>query len=246
MELPKEISHSGLKKSAVQDSFSQRLFDDDGIRSLVIRNLTKESAFIQGMVSATLNANYYGAYMVQDIAYLRNAVNAFNSAAAKMRDQGQSEFEQFYRNESSVWESKYLAPLLRKWHLNNTQDVQPGTAAQKYMSFLTTVSEKHAKYLAIAMLPCTMLWRWMADELFPLVQVNSAYYSWFNENKSSRPGYRGRLEIFVDQKFRSQEEYQKAKVFFCQAMVSELNFFRESGKENRYPLPPECQPGDSR
>lgn len=246
MELPKEISHSGLKKSAVQDSFSQRLFDDDGIRSLVIRNLTKESAFIQGMVSATLNANYYGAYMVQDIAYLRNAVNAFNSAAAKMRDQGQSEFEQFYRNESSVWESRYLAPMLTAWHLENTQNVQPGTAAQAYMSFLTNVSQQHAKYLAIAMLPCTMLWRWMADELFPLVQVNSAYYSWFNENKSSRPGYRGRLEIFVDQKFRSQEEYQKAKVFFCQAMVSELNFFRESGKENRYPLPPECQPGDSR
>ena len=244
MELPKEISYSDPKKSAVQNSFSQRLFDNG--RSVLIRKLTKESAFIQGMVSATLNANYYGAYMVQDMAYLYNAVNAFNRAAEKMRDQGQSEFEQFYRNESSVWESKYLVPMLRKWHLNNTQDVQPGTAAQKYMSFLTTVSEKHAKYLAIAMLPCTMLWRWMADELFPLVQVNSAYYSWFNENKSSRPGYRGRLEIFVDQKFRSQEEYQKAKVFFCQAMVSELNFFRESGKENRYPLPPECQPGDSR
>lgn len=240
MELPKEISYSGPKKSAVQNPFSQRLFDNR--RSVVIRNLTKESAFIQGMVSATLNANYYGAYMVQDIAYLYNAVNAFNCAAEKMRDQGQSEFEQFYRNEASVWESKYLAPMLRDWHLKNTQNVQCGTAAQEYMSFLTTVSQVHAKYLAIAMLPCTMLWRWMADELFPSVQVNSAYYSWFKENKSSRPGDRSRLENFVDQKFRSQEEYQEAKVFFCQAMLSELNFFSESGNESLYVLPPDCQP----
>lgn len=193
------------------------------------------------MASGTLNANYYGAYMVQDLDYLHVVVNAFNRAAAIMRQQGLDEFERFYRNQSAVWRSDYLEPLLEVWHLENTQKVQPGTAASEYMSFLTTVSQDHAKYLAIALLPCAMLWRWLADELFPSVQVNSAYYSWFQENKSKSPGYRSSLERFVDENFSSEGEYQNAKPFFCQAMVKELNFFREGANQNLYVLPPECQ-----
>lgn len=241
MELPKETSQSGPKKSAVQNSFSQRLFDDTRTRIPILRNLAKQTAFIQGMASGTLNANYYGAYTIQDIAYLYNAVNAFNRAAEIMGRQRQRVFQRFYRTQSGVWNSDYLAPMLEAWHLENTQKVQPGTAASEYMSFLNTVSRDHAKYLAIALLPCAMLWRWLADELFPSVKRNSAYYKWFEENKSPSQGYKGELEKFVDQNFSSEQEYQKAKRIFCQGMLRELNFFREGAIQNRYTLPSECQ-----
>lgn len=238
LKLPEEFFRGKRPKTSAEPlSFSQRLFNDEDIQSPTIREKTIESDFIQGMASGTLNANYYGAYMVQDLAYLYNAVNAFNNAAEVT---GQSDFEQFYRNKSSEWDSDYLVPMLEDWHLVNTENVQPSTEAREYMSFLITVSQEKPEYLAIAMLPCTMLWRWMADELYDSVPQGSAYYHWFEENKSPEPGYQGSLEIFVDEHFTTEQEYEEAKPIFCQAMVGECDFFHEGGGQSRCELPAEC------
>ncbi|XP_044166688.1 uncharacterized protein LOC122950759 [Acropora millepora] len=228
-----EISDSGPKRSTEQNSFSQRLFDEP--ESQKIRNLTKETAFITGMESGLLNANYYGAYMVQDIAYLANGAEAYKNAADLMKD----EFKTFYTEMATKWGSEYLKPMLTAWHLKDAGNVEPGTAAKEYMSFLITVSRGQPKYLAIAMLPCSMLWRWMADQLVDSVLVDSAYYSWFADNKSPSPGYKGSLERFVDANF-DQEEFDTAKPFFCKAMVHECSFFSEGGNQTLCDLPPGC------
>ena len=228
-----EISQSGPKRSAEQNSFSQSLFDET--ESQKIRNLTKETVFIRGMKSGLLNANYYGAYMVQDIAYLANGADAYKNAAALT----EVKFKAFYTEMATKWGSEYLKPTLTAWHLKDAGNVEPGTAAKEYMSFLITVSKDQPKYLAIAMLPCSMLWRWMADQLVSSVPVDSAYYSWFQDNKSPSPGYKGSLETFVDENF-GQEEFKTAKPFFCKAMVHECSFFSESGNQTPCDLPPGC------
>ena len=187
------------------------------------------------MASGLLNANDYGAYMVQDIAYLANGAEAYKNAADLTEDM----FETFYTETATKWESEYLKPMLTAWHLKDAGNVEPGTAAKEYMSFLITVSKDQPKYLAIAMLPCSMLWRWMADQLVDSVPVDSAYYKWFEDNKSRYPGYKGSLERFVDANF-DQEEFNTAKPFFCKAMVYECSFFRESGNQVPCDLPTGC------
>ena len=47
-------------------SFSQSLFNDEV--SVKIRNAAKETKFIQGMATGTLDPDDYGGYMVQDAA----------------------------------------------------------------------------------------------------------------------------------------------------------------------------------
>mgnify|MGYP002259971391 CR=1 FL=1 len=222
----------------MQKSFSQSLFDE--AESQKIRDLVMKTLFIRGMTSGLLNADDYGAYMVQDIAYLANGAKAYQTAAKRTEP---VLFAQFYRKMAREWECDYLRPMQKAWHLGITgyTAIVPGFAANVYMDFLTTVSEKNPKYLAIAMLPCTMLWRWMADQLVSSVSVYSAYYSWFQENKSDRPGSQSKLEQFVDRNFDLEAEFETAKRYFCTAMVHECNFFRESGNQEPCKIPPTCQ-----
>ena len=86
--LPDETSKPGR-------SFSQDLFNNE--TSVKIRNAAKESKFIQGMATGTLDPDDYGGYMVQDAAYCFNAVEAFDHAAAQMQAQGKPEFSLLYR-----------------------------------------------------------------------------------------------------------------------------------------------------
>ena len=76
------------------------------------------------------------------------------------------------------------------------------------------------------MLPCTMLWPWIADQLIDSVDKNNPYYVWFKDNKLS-PGHKSHLERFVDHFFVQvePEEQQKCLSIF-QGLVNELNFFR--------------------
>ena len=111
------------------------------------------------MKSGKLGANYYGAYMVQDIAYLAYGADAYRTAA--LHTEGR--FRDFYIQRATLLESDYLKPMVTKWHLKDDKKVVLGKAAINYVSFLFTVSREQPKCLAIAMLPCSMLWRWMAD-----------------------------------------------------------------------------------
>ena len=70
---------TALRKDVVDGpSFSQ---DEEIVK---IRDAAITTEFIKGMVSGTLNPNYYGGYMVQDAAYCYDAVKAFDEAARKM------------------------------------------------------------------------------------------------------------------------------------------------------------------
>ena len=188
------------------------------------------------MTSGLLNANDYGAYMIQDIAYLANGAKAYQNAANRT----EGDFKAFYTNMSIRWRSDYLQQMLTAWHLNSSENIEPGTAAKEYMLYLINVSTSQPKYLAVAMLPCTMLWRWMADQLVCSVSAYSAYYSWFQDNKSPSPGHKGSTERFVDAHF-TPDEFKTAKPFFCKSMVHECSFFSESGNQKPCDLPPGCQ-----
>ena len=213
-----------------EPTFSERLFNDP--RSQKILELTKETVLITGMQSGTLNANYYGAFMVQDIAYLANGVVAYKKAALEIKE---GIFQKLYNERAHNLYTRYVKPMQTDWHLKNHESVKLGIAAEKYVTFLHHVSTENPRYLAIAMLPCSMLWRSLANQLHESVSKASAYYTWFEKNKTEK-GYRGTLEKFVDDHF-GQSEFEIAKPFFWEALAYEYSFFCESGKEQSCTLP---------
>ena len=76
-----------------------------------------------------------------------------------------------------------------------------GPAAKIYVEYEGRVSRDYPKFLAIAMLPCHMLWPWIANQLIDFVAKSNPYYKgWFKENETA-PNHKGHLEKFVDSHF---------------------------------------------
>jgi len=212
-----------------RSSFSQDLFNN--ATSVTIRNAAKETKFIQGMANGTLDPDDYGGYMVQDAAYCFNAVGAFDFAAQQMQLQGKLEFSLLYRVQSESYKS-YNQEFVKTWRLKNTDSVVMGPAAEMYVGYESALSRQDAKFLSIAMLPCTMLWPWIAGELIDSVDKKNPYYGWFEDNKPD-PNDKSRLEKFVDF-FFTEEDKEKSLLIFHEGLVNELNFFRDACDETLY------------
>ena len=218
-----------IGKDVVDGStFSQALFNDEEI--VKIRKAVIKTEFIKGMVKATLNANHYGGYMVQDAAYCFDAVEVFEAAAKEMKEKGMIEFSEIYQSQSTSLK-EYNEEFATTWHLQNAKSIVKGPAAKAYLKFERKVSRECPKFLAIAMLPCHMLWPWIANQLIDFVAEWNPYYKgWFEENKTD-PNHKGHLEKFVDYHF-VPEEKKAALDIFRMGMIHELNFFREACKES--------------
>ena len=183
------------------------------------------------MASGTLDPDVYGGYMVQDVAYCFNAVEAFDHAAKQMQLHERHEFSLLYRVQSESYK-QYNQEFVKTWRLKNTDSVAMGPAADTYVGYESALSRKHPKFLAIAMLPCTMLWRWIAGELIASVDQKNPYYKWFKDDKRD-PGHKSQMEKFVDSFFRPEEKKQSLKIFH-EGMINELNFFRNACGETLY------------
>lgn len=216
---------TALRKDVVDDpSFSQDLFNNEEI--VKIRDAAVKTEFIKGMVSGTLNPNYYGGYMVQDAAYCFDAVKAFDEAARKMEEQEMFEFSAIYQSQSMSLK-EYNKEFVTTWHLQNTKSIVMVPAAKTYVEYEGRVSRDYPKFLAIAMLPCHMLWPWIANQLVDFVAKSNPYYKgWFKENETA-PNHKGHLEKFVDSHFGPKEKKQ-ALTIFHDGMINELNFFRDA------------------
>lgn len=181
-------------------------------------------------------------YTMQNLAFLSNAVKAFKRAAEIMQFKGETEYAKSYRAEARLYDYKHYKTTLRDWRLKDTESVVLGPAFHEYVAFLTYVAEQHPKYLAVAMLPHTMLSRWVADDLYRSARTrDNLYFGWIEHNKSKESGYQSALEKFVDKKFSTQDEYIKAAGIFCRGMWYEFNFFREVGRESGRSMPDFCK-----
>ena len=100
--------------------------------------------------------------------------------------------------------------MLKTWRLEDVGSVVMGPAAKTYMMFQSVLSQEDPRYLSIAMLPCTMLWRQMARELKGSVEETNPYRHWFEDN--FRPlNYQGSMEKFVDAHFEFLPDEDLAK-----------------------------------
>lgn len=225
---------SQKKSSPEQSSPTQSWFNDE--KSVEIRNAAKMSKFIQGMAKGTLDPDDYGGYMVQDAAYCFSAVTAYDRAAQQMQEKRNPQFSLLYRVKSESFKD-YNQEFVKTWRLKNTESVVMGPAAAMYVGYESALSGEDAKLLCIAMLPCSMLWPWIARELIGSVEKTNPYYVWFEDNYSEA-GHQGSLEKFVDHFFaeeaKNPEQNEQCLRIFHEGLVNELNFFRDACDETLY------------
>lgn len=243
---PAESSEdNGHKKSAdLSDSFSKHLFTDQRIlgRKNGLLRLTKNTKFIQGIATGDLPIHDYAANMLQNFAFLSNAIKATKQAAGIMELRGELEYALIYRSQARLYEHKLYKTMSRELRTKSTDNVVLNPVVEEYVFFVKYVSDHHPKYLAIALLPRTMLWRWIADGLFNAARTrDNLYFGWIEENKSKEQDEQSALEKFVDKKFSNDDEYLKVAGIFCRAMMYEVNFFREGGRESRRGFPAFCK-----
>ena len=112
--LPDVISFPQVPSLKPGESFCSALFNAP--KSERIRNLAKESTFIQGMVKGSLDPNVYGGYMVQDAAYCFNAVDSFERAARSWQTWI---YSLLYRSQSESFK-RYNQDFLQTWRLRNS------------------------------------------------------------------------------------------------------------------------------
>ncbi|KAG9273973.1 hypothetical protein AMEX_G10766 [Astyanax mexicanus] len=119
--------------------------------------------------------------------------------------------------------------FLQSWEsdlsLADTKSIQPTPAIEKYLTSYKNVmnTEKDTIYFTVALLPCSRLWVWLAQNL--KMQKNNAYIQWKIDNIGGHPEkYRPILNKYLN----TTEKAQKANDIFRMQMQNEHDFFSTS------------------
>ncbi|CAB4016354.1 Hypothetical predicted protein [Paramuricea clavata] len=208
-----------------ETTFSESLFEDPF--SVTVREAVLNTIFFQKMVNNTLTPEEYGGYMVQDAAFIFDYVTAFKMAATNMQDEQPRDFALFYRGRSESY-TNYGSYFYQKWNLKNSESVKMGPAVATYVEFAKNLAQRRAKYLSIGILPCDMLWPWVATQLNETVSQNNVYRSWVDDNL---PHGISTTQSFVN-KFFTKDDKDNCQPIFNEGIINELNFFRSACGED--------------
>ncbi|CAB3980180.1 Hypothetical predicted protein [Paramuricea clavata] len=96
-----------------------------------------------------------------------------------------------------------------------------GAAVATYVAFANNLANTSAKYLSIGILPCDMLWPWVATQLNESVSQNNVYRSWVDDNL---PSGISTTQSFVN-KFFNKDDKENCQLIFNEGIINELNFF---------------------
>ena len=202
-------------------TFAQSLFEDPF--SVQVRQAVLETQFFQRIINNTLAPEQYGGYMVQDAAYVFDAVKAFDFAAENMQGKHPPDFALFYRGRSASFTS-YATYFVSKWKLQNTKSIIMGPAAATYVAYEMKLAKNQPKYLSIGILPCDMLWPWVAEQINDQVPKTHVYRSWVDGNLSDGSSS---AQTFAN-KFFTAEDKDASQPIFNEGIINELNFFRSA------------------
>ncbi|XP_071945550.1 uncharacterized protein [Antedon mediterranea] len=181
--------------------------------------------FIQGIQSGLLDPTSYGKYTLQDAVYCYQAAETVEVAQIKAEDENDILMVNFLTARKDMMK-EYASSILEDWHLNDPTAIKLGEAVRTYITLGRNVAEtKHPFYLLVAMLPCSMLWSWLATEIQSGISDTNVYSSWIKKNLiGNRTG--GSLVGFIDvyaEKY--QLDLNELEIIYRGAMDSEVRFF---------------------
>ncbi|XP_028412847.1 uncharacterized protein LOC114535738 [Dendronephthya gigantea] len=221
----KTIQGHRLKDSETGLTFAQSLFEDSF--SVNVRNAVLETKFFRGIINNTLEPEQYGGYMVQDAAFVFDAVKAFDTAAENMQGEQPPDFALFYRGRSESFTS-YSSYFVSEWNLFSTSSIFMGPAVGTYVAFQMKLAQTQPKNLAIGILPCDMLWPWVAGQIDNQVEKTNVYRSWVDDNLGDGSSS---AQTFAN-KFFTEGDKDASQKIFNEGIINELNFFRSACGED--------------
>lgn len=178
----------------------------------------QQTCFIKGIGSGMLDPNAYGKYTVQDVIYCWKSTENLKILLA---DPKNAPYKPFLQGRVDSF-SKYTTSLFEQWNIADPAGIKLDEAAQQYTDYQAQVFKNSGIMLAfVSMLPCEMLWIWLANQMKDDVKPSNVYSFWINENASDGPG---KIATFLDQN-SSGINMDDAKIIFANCMQGECNFF---------------------
>jgi thiaminase/transcriptional activator TenA len=170
-----------IGEEEVQHEEPKSLADELFENSLDIAKSALDTCFIRGIKHGTLDPQKYGAYEVQDCAYVDHGSTILKLLAEKAQAHELPHLKEFADKHAQSWQG-VAVQMLQMWHLTDPKAVALCDAVKNYQKFEERILDKYQPYYVIlSLLPCQKLWTWLGEELKPYANVNNVYSSWINE-----------------------------------------------------------------
>lgn len=184
--------------------------------SIAQKSLT--SCFINGIANANLNPNDYGKYTVQDVIYCYKATQ---NLKLLLENPDNDSYKPFLENRIASYE-KYTKFLFEQWNIGDPSAIKLGEAAELYIVYQEHIFKNcDILYALISMLPCEMLWTWLANQLEGNISDTNVYSFWISDNMGTEPG---KIGTFLNNNSVSID-FAVALPIFLNCMRGEYNFF---------------------
>ncbi|XP_066523142.1 uncharacterized protein teni.1 [Hoplias malabaricus] len=188
-----------------------------------IANKTLSVDFLKQMQSGSLQAERFVNFTIQDINYLLKITRMLKEMSERVRKP--EDLAAFMTGRYNSYKS-FQDFFLNQYFLKNTIQITPTPAMSKYLYDYRAMMKKDNDpvYFAVALLPCSRLWLWLANKL-DIPQTN-AYYAWKVNNMVGHPEkhYKALLNKYLN----TPEKVKKADAIFRMQMQNEHDFFASS------------------
>jgi thiaminase len=192
--------------------------------SKTVREAVLQTRFFEGMKNNSLSPDEYGGYMVQDVAFTYDSIDALNTAAKS--SESSPEFVKYYKNRVRAY-TRFCGRFCEKvWRLKNSQSVMLNAAVTDYVDARKKLAETNPEYLCINLLAGELLLPWVAKTIDSSVPKTHLYRAWVDNNNR----HYHTTERFVNKMFSdiSNDEKETCQGIFNMALILELNFFRSA------------------
>lgn len=215
-------------------NLSNKLWDNS--QDLAYKAL--ETEFLHGIRHGSLHPDKYGGYSIQDAAYCFNAIKDYEIVIRKTKN---ADVKKFLEQRLKGY-SDYVDSIKETWYIKNAESIEPGTAAQNYIDFEGKIASNAGDfndevYFVVAMIPCSRLWYWLANQMAAYEGPGNAYSFWIRENKQGDGGKK--LEDFVN-KYQQILDKDEANEIYREAMRCEVNFMRSACQQELLPCEMNC------
>ncbi|MCO5601012.1 hypothetical protein L7F22_055128 [Adiantum nelumboides] len=177
-----------------------------------------EARFIKGVKDGNLDPNFYGAYIMQDAAWLIEVSKVYEQVA---NDESAHEALREYATRRTASFLKFGQELWEDFTVKEDATII-GTAATNYLNIVNSSTTTYgAPYVMIATYACTILWDNITAELSTMVDSSNPYALWVYNNS----GNSGRHAAFIDTWASEWYDLNLSIAIFRQAMGGEIGLF---------------------
>ncbi|XP_043938556.1 uncharacterized protein LOC122811066 isoform X1 [Protopterus annectens] len=181
---------------------------------------TEHTDFLICMTNGSLVAERYMKFILQDIYYVKHLTKLLSILANS--SEPRKDLHEFFNNRNASY-SRFATSLLKGFGFQDFSELLPSAAIKAYIESYQALMMEDPIYFVIGLLPCAMLWPYIAQNL--QISDSSPYINFKINNMAdnSRKHYEKLLETH-----RHTMDEKKANEIFRTQMEHEKSFFAES------------------